>query len=269
LAPDNRDATADRFWQVDVSGSPTATLTFTYQPSELPLPPWDDPLSLRAQRWNTPAQLWEDSLEGGSNAYAVTANAVTEFGPFTLAPILSPLPIELLSFTARASGAVVDLDWATASERNNAYFTIMRSEDGLLFEELLRKDAMGDSQQRQDYFEVDDQPLMGWSYYKLRQTDHDGSTTDSKVEAVYMQRSSIGTWVLYPNPAVDRITLSGNVAGPGLVRVVDAAGRTVISRPVVGEVESLSLDVSLLSSGRYMVLVDQGAGVEALPFIRE
>lgn len=269
LGADNSDATADRFWQVDVTGTPTAALTFTYRSSELPVAPWDDPFSLRAQRWNTPAQLWEDSLEGNAIAFSVTANTVTAFGPFALAPILAPLPIELLFFTARANGAVVDLEWATASERDNAFFTVLRSADGVDFEELFRTAAIGDSQQRNDYFEVDDQPLTGWSYYKLLQTDHDGSTSESQVEAVYMRNSAQGAMVLFPNPAVDIVTVSGIAPGPVRVRVVDATGRTVLSQPLVGEVERTSISVSLLASGRYMLLMEHSSGTEVLPFIRE
>lgn len=269
LTPDNSDATADRFWQVDVTGTPTSALTFTYRSSELPLSPWDDPLSLRAQRWNTPSQFWEDSLEGNAAAFSVTANTVTAFGPFALAPITAPLPIELLSFAARGNGAVVDLDWATASERDNAFFTVLRSGDGLAFVEILRTVAIGNSQQRQDYFEVDDQPLSGWSYYKLRQTDHEGSTSESHVVAVYMRHLAQGTMVLFPNPAVDFVTVSGIAPGPLRIRVVDATGRTVLSQPLVGEVERTSINVSPLVSGRYVLLMEHASGTEALPFIRE
>ncbi len=95
------------------------------------------------------------------------------------------LPVELGEFTAqyRTTG-VVDLSWETLSENNNAYFTVERSSDGGLFEELLRVPGAGNSQDRLSYDAMDPHPLSGTSYYKLKQTDLNGLFTYSPVVAV-------------------------------------------------------------------------------------
>ncbi len=267
LAPDNRDATVDRFWQVEVTGAPTARLTFSYQPSELPLPPWDVPVSLRAQRWNAPLDLWEDSLEGGASPFQVVANTVTQFGPFTLAPVTAPLPIELLSFTAAPARDVVLLDWATASEKDNAYFTIQRSSDGVSFIDLLRTDAVGNSQQRQVYAAVDEAPLQGTSYYRLEQTDVDGTAPLSDVVAVHFRGGA--SIAAYPNPVRDRLYLTGIPAGKTRVSVLDGTGRIVLDGAETTDAERMDLDVQGLAPGRYILRVEHEVGVDALPFIRE
>lgn len=102
------------------------------------------------------------------------------------------LPIELVSFTASAESGGVKLDWVTASERNNEYFTVLRSSDPNLvdsWEEVGRVGSLGDSQSSTFYSAFDPNPLNGVSYYKLRQTDLDGTFTESSVVPVSFIRS--------------------------------------------------------------------------------
>jgi hypothetical protein len=102
LLPDNRTATADRFWQIDPMGTPTATLTFTYQASELPEAPYNDPTTMIAQRYNATLNQWVSEIIPGqvSSPYTVTVPGVSTFSPWTLANLDSPLPAELVFFEA-------------------------------------------------------------------------------------------------------------------------------------------------------------------------
>ncbi len=104
------------------------------------------------------------------------------------------LPIELISFEASAEKDKVRLDWVTASERDNDYFTVLRSSDPTStladsWEEVARVHSLGNSQSTVTYTEFDFEPLNGTSYYKLRQTDLDGSSTDSHVVPVNFTRT--------------------------------------------------------------------------------
>ena len=85
-----------------------------------------------------------------------------------------PLPIELLGFMANLNQDKVDLKWITGSEINNDYFTIERSCDAKKWEEIMITDGAGNSDQIQEYFEVDYEPIGGLSYYRLKQTDFNG-----------------------------------------------------------------------------------------------
>ncbi len=265
---DNADATVDRFWQVDVTGTPTASLTFTYAPSELPIAPWDDPLSLRAQRWNSATQTWELQVEGSSAAsYATTDVTVTSFGPFTLTPIVSPLPIELLSFNAQPVGKEVALDWVTASEINNDYFTILRSADGFRFEPILRVEGAGNSATAIRYADADKQPLRGLSYYKLRQTDFDGSTSESQVVAVRFVAAKGSSLVAWPNPAADELNLAGFDGAGAEVRLMDTAGRVVLLERITSDTERIVLPLHGLARGSYTVQVLSEGGMNSLPVV--
>ncbi len=91
------------------------------------------------------------------------------------AHLISTLPIELLSFTGTKRERDVRLDWSTATEANNDYFTIEKSYDGQMWEVVGTEPGAGTSLSRNDYSMLDPRPMPGWNYYRLSQTDLDGT----------------------------------------------------------------------------------------------
>ena len=118
---------------------------------------------------------------------------------------VTPLPVELLSFTARNDGPAVLLEWSTATEKDNAHFTVERSTDGLTFQDLLNLPGAGDSQATLHYHAHDVDPMAGTTYYRLRQTDHNGTASHSNTVAVYRSTATNG--------------LAAAVVGDRLVRI--------------------------------------------------
>ncbi|MBD3639058.1 MAG: T9SS type A sorting domain-containing protein [Crocinitomicaceae bacterium] len=115
----------------------------------------------------------------------------------------SQLPVELLFFEAilNESERKVDLHWATQTELDNDYFTVQRSTDGLTWKDIMEVDGAGNSFSRIDYYEVDSDPAMGKSYYRLKQTDFNGDINYSAVVGIEQWTGSdIG---LYPNPVLN------------------------------------------------------------------
>jgi hypothetical protein len=160
--------------------------------------------------------------------------------PFTLATEsdFTLLPIQLLAFDARPDPAArqVLLTWATASEVNNAYFTVERSPDGRNFQPILQVPGAGNSRTRLDYRTIDGQPLAGVSYYRLKQTDTDGTFTYSKIVAVFMDDDALANdgFVLYPNPSTGlevNLRLTNREIRAGRVVVFDVTGRQLASEP--------------------------------------
>jgi hypothetical protein len=94
------------------------------------------------------------------------------------------LPIELLSFTGHKTLDGVELNWTTATERENDYFTLLRSADAENCEPIGFVDGAGNSTSAISYSFVDDEPLPGLNYYQLKQTDWNGDSTLSHVVAV-------------------------------------------------------------------------------------
>ncbi len=101
-----------------------------------------------------------------------------------------PLPIELLSFTGEPYSEYNLLKWITASETNNNYFTLERSYNGILFEEVIKVDGAGNSFIKLSYSAKDMYPSNNITYYKLSQTDFDGKTKSSELIAVLRKNSN-------------------------------------------------------------------------------
>ncbi|MDQ2769670.1 MAG: hypothetical protein M3Y54_04125, partial [Bacteroidota bacterium] len=139
----------------------------------------------------------------------------------------APLPVELTRFQVVREGEMARLSWATASEKNSAYFEVERSTDGVAFAPLGRVAAQGSSTQAHAYAFTDDQLARtgaALAYYRLRQVDADGTATYSPVRTIAQVPNA--RLALFPNPTTGAALLTGTA--PGLVVwVFDALGREV------------------------------------------
>ncbi|WKZ65340.1 MAG: T9SS type A sorting domain-containing protein [Flavobacteriales bacterium] len=159
----------------------------------------------------------------------------------------SPLPVELIAFSAETDGMQVRLEWATASERNSGHFAVERSPDAQAFEEAARVAAAGSSQSMMHYAAVDERPLPGVSYYRLRQTDLDGTVQFSQVVPVRLGRDE--GWAPVPNPSTDgRFRVPADAVG-GSLEVIAASGMVVSRAPVL----HTDADAGPLPTGVYQV----------------
>ncbi len=201
---------------------------------------------LRIAHWSTPLSRWENNNNSvttagtctGSSAGSITTNAVvTAFSPFTfgsLSSLVNPLPIELIRFNGVLNEAgETELEWETATERNNDYFTLERSQNGRDFEQLAIIDAAGNSNQNRSYAHKDPSPFTGTNYYRLKQTDFDGSFTYAKLISVVKEQGR--EFKVFPNPSSEQtvlLTLSGDLSAEILIQMYDASGRAVYNQTV-------------------------------------
>ena len=137
----------------------------------------------------------------GSDPYTASTSGVSIFSPFGARSGSSPLPIELIAFKAQVVEKQVRLTWETASERDNDFFTVERSRNARNFEIVSTIDAVGNSQEKQVYSLIYGQPNEGTSYYRLKQTDFDGSFTYSNVVFVQFDKYIQDALIIFPNPA--------------------------------------------------------------------
>ncbi|GAA4031654.1 hypothetical protein GCM10022409_14860 [Hymenobacter glaciei] len=161
----------------------------------------------------------------------VTKTGIADFSVWTLGNSTNPLPVELAAFTATAeNNTAVRLAWATASEKNSAWFEVERSLDGLSFERLGAVAAAGSSSSARSYELLDAKLPTGAAllYYRLKQVDANGTFAYSPVRSVALTGAAAGL-ALYPNPAHNGpTTLTGALPGT-VVTVFDALGRLVTS----------------------------------------
>lgn len=94
------------------------------------------------------------------------------------------LPIELGSFTGFHTGHSVELDWTTITEKDNDYFIVQRTLDGVSYEEIGMVDGEGNSTRTIDYEFTDIMPYQGVSYYRIKQVDYNGEFAYSDIISV-------------------------------------------------------------------------------------
>ena len=186
-----------------------------------------------------------------------------DLGAFEISDNLRvPLPIELINFDANFIDDKVEIIWATALEKNNDYFTIERSNDALLFNEILKVNGAGNSDNLMEYFEVDLKPLKGRSYYRLKQTDFDGKFSYSNVAPVSNSSDIEMDLLIYPNPMTINQELNFRVEGlknnTVIVVIREIRGEEVFSKRVlVDSDQNVSINISegKLSQGTYFVTI--------------
>ena len=136
--------------------------------------------------------------------------------------ISSLVPVELASFSASVTAAGVELKWTTATETNNYGFAIERRSENSDFTEIGFVKGNGTSTTVNSYSFVDAKPLDGAVFYRLKQTDLDGSVNYSN-EIMADNSGAISGFHLYgnyPNPFNPSTTISFSLSEKGNVRVV-------------------------------------------------
>lgn len=176
---------------------------------------------------------------------------------FKMYSCMIPLPVELISFIGKNNGEYNFLEWSTASETNNDYFTIERSLDGISFHKIGSVKGAGDSQQLLRYSYSDPANENQLVYYRLNQTDLDGTSSLSKTIAVNAAMPGKNLDLKITSPVTQHLTYKVCCLKKGIstIEVLDLSGNKLLSEEVqVKEgYNTLSLDVKSLSEGAYLL----------------
>ncbi|HLT07337.1 MAG TPA: T9SS type A sorting domain-containing protein [Cyclobacteriaceae bacterium] len=114
--------------------------------------------------------------------------------------VASILPVSWLSQEAVEHPDGILIQWSTTKEENNSGFTLLRSWDGVGFEEIGFVPGTGWSSDIQHY-EFLDTETRGVSkvYYQIQQTDYTGHHNYSPVFSFSFTKAE-QTWKIFPNP---------------------------------------------------------------------
>ena len=248
------------YW--DVSGGTSASVTLSWRASS----GVTDLTSLVVAHYV--GTTWQDrgqaSTSGNAAAGTITSNSVTTFSPFTLASTAAdasnPLPVELLSFTAKKETKGVLLEWETATEVNNAFFQVERSLDGKVFDAISKVEGVGNSDITQSYQMMDKNPRTGINYYRLKQVDFDGDFEYHPIVSVDMAPIKEASLQLFPNPAIDKVNvfLPSSVEGPADIAIYNAMGQLVKTTTIdlAKGNNTTDIDIQELAMGRYTLIVN-------------
>jgi hypothetical protein len=173
------------------------------------------------------------------------------------------LPINLISFTAHNHASGVELKWVTNAEINNDYFTVERSLDGVSYTEVGQVAGAGNSNVELHYNLVDVEQFQQVVYYRLRQTDYDGTFTISQVIEWNPSTAGNQLQLSYVNDHVLHLQVLSSYAQNASVELYALDGRLIQSEQL-----SLSNGVALYQvkllkdiQGIYILNIRSASGV--------
>ncbi|MBF9222529.1 fibronectin type III domain-containing protein [Hymenobacter ruricola] len=254
----------DRIWAVVPATQPTAPVQLTLSW----LPDNDNGLTSFAQ-----ARMWQQAAAGqpwapvGAAADASARSlsmSPAVLSRFTVSNAANPLPVTLLDFTAQAEGpAAVRLAWATATEANNAGFTVERSLDARSFAAIGTVAGAGTSTTRHDYALLDGQLPAGAAllYYRLRQTDQGGTISYSPVRTVAFSARAAGFGVYPTRVAAGQAAtyLYTGPAGAGTLDILNVLGQVLGTVALDGRPTG-AVPLAGLATGAYFLRYTGPAG---------
>lgn len=112
-----------------------------------------------------------------------------------------PLPIKMVAFDVFKRNNTVELKWSTATEKNNSYFTLERSTNAIDFYSIGTIGGANNSNSLTNYSFIDKNPNLGVAYYRVKQTDYDGSYTYSQSRAIDFTKKAEPSLEIIPNPS--------------------------------------------------------------------
>lgn len=259
------------FWNLTRNTGTTSDVSVTLSWQEAACNPGyiTTPADLRVTQWN--GTMWANQGNGGvtgtaTNGTVTSGSAVTTYGSFTIASTtgLNPLPVELLYFKGSLTERnQVLLEWKTASEVDNDYYTIERSYNGQDFDFLTEIGGAGTILIPKTYsvIDTDANAFTGKVYYRLAQTDFSKTRKQLGIVRVQMEAGGVG-FSAYPNPVVNHaLTVEGKFASKNKAQLVDMLGNIVQTFEWTGESHLVELTVNELPAGNYMLRLKTSEGL--------
>ncbi|WP_426058167.1 T9SS type A sorting domain-containing protein [Hymenobacter sp. B1770] len=187
--------------------------------------------------------------------------------------VIGPLPVELISFDAAWNDKTPVLTWATATEKNSAYFDIERSFDGETFSVIGKREAAGNTSARTNYQFVDAGLVRTTAttvYYRLHQVDVSGEDSYSPVRALQVAAASTAfNASVFPNPYDKKVEVEFNssVASEVTFIIRNVLGQTVLTKTAsfAAGAQKVGLDeAGSLPLGMYYLTIRQGGQQQVL-----
>ena len=200
---------------------------------------------------------WNLTAAGANDVFVIKLNEI------------QVLPVELLSFTAVPIGNTkVKLNWVTATEINNDYFTIARSVDANNWQDVVQVNGNGNTNTSISYDAWDYSPYNGISYYRLKQTDFNGQFSYSNIVAVNLAGSN--EIIISPNPTTDELVIWNSGAGNQIeITIYNTLGEIIYAKHLAPDIGNQTISVADFSSGIYLLRVNSGKSFLYQKFVKQ
>lgn len=166
----------------------------------------------------------------------------------------STLPVELVEFQAKKTNQGIKLTWATATEINNDYFTVQRAVNNNKFEDIARIEGAGNSNEIINYSYTDNDKFSSKNiYYRIKQTDFDGSTSFSWIQDITSDEQMILD--VFPNPVKQGENVSIQSSEENIrISIYNSSGQQVYSKEANNN--QIDIDSYNLKKGLYVIQIE-------------
>lgn len=223
-------------------------------------------------------------VDNGSNSYSYTISltsvAAADVSKSIMATITdacgtvasntAALPVDLVSFTGNQVKDQIELAWETASELNNDYFVIERSVDGGDFVELGQVVGAGTTTEYSYYQYVDQAPLNGVNYYRLKQVDFDGQFEYSDIIVIEVKGIKASSISINPTASRNHITINMDTPFENdmMITVTNSVGQVVLQDNILAGQNLLDIDISNLNAGQFNITFSNKSQIFTHRFIK-
>jgi hypothetical protein len=176
------------------------------------------------------------------------------------------LPVEITTFSATALTNEILLQWVTASETNNDFFTVERSYNGIDFETVDFVTGAGSTTETK-FYQFNDKNFSNkteWIYYRIKQTDFDNSFSYTDIVSVSTEKIATKV-IIYPNPVTEFVNVTVEIEGePVEILILNTLGQIVLTKSMNQNNETLNLQN--LSPGIYTLCIRKGGNTQCEKF---
>ncbi len=171
---------------------------------------------------------------------------------------ISPLPVTLLNFDATKDGDHSKLTWTTSQEINSDKFIVERSGNDIDFINIGSVAAKGNSSSTSQYQYIDNQPLNGVNYYRLKIVELNSANRHSIVRKVVFGK--VANNIVYPNPVSNGVLFIQTSDNCKLVELFDITGKLLNTFSTMGIINQLN--IGKLPAGIYQLRIHTSINVE-------
>jgi hypothetical protein len=211
--------------------------------------------------WST----WPTTVNTTDRVFSVV-NIDNGFSYFTGTDQNDPLPVELISFSANTLSGEIQIQWETASEKNNDHFIVEKKWQNNDWRNIEVIKGAGNSNTLIQYSIRDLNPISGTQYYRLKQVD-----TDGKFEYSHVLRVDYGVnrQEVFPNPFKDKIFVK--TKGENSIKKMEL--KNIMGKAINTTAELLYdntwvVYTQSLETGTYLLYIHEGNQVQVRKLIK-
>ncbi len=282
--PSGIESRLGREWRVNISNNPSGTVDLQFDLTDI-IAAVSSPSDLRLLIDNdgvfSNATVLSPIVSQAGNLFTfenVDLSSFSDQDIFTVGSISvedSALPLDFLSFNGKNENGSVSLTWETTNEINVSHFEILRTYNGVNFEEIGTLPAVNLEAGINVYNFTDLDPGIGEVFYQLRQVDFDGKSEKSIIILVQVNIEDASLSLnLFPNPAVNsqiEVGYIGNGRVPFEMNILDVSGKNVWNKAFDASESSDNFinlgDYIKLNQGIYIFTLKQGNEIDRKRFI--